>query len=80
MRVQREVFGRNFRVSLIVIVLVVTLFSVAIKGDEVAVAEGVELTVGERFEPLSPVGILLTSGGVVFVGWLRRRKMRESMD
>jgi len=47
------------------------------KGDEIAVIEPVELTEGETFAAPSPAEVLLVSGGVIFVGWLRRRKMGD---
>lgn len=68
-------FRKCFRTTLIVAVFILTLFSVAAKGDEIAVIEAVELTGGQAFQPPSPIGVLLISTGVVFVGWLRRRKM-----
>lgn len=82
MAVRWNVVGKNFRecfrITVIVIVSIVTLFSVAAKGNEIAVIEAVELielTVGETSATPSPVGVLLVSGAVILVGWLRRRKM-----
>lgn len=81
MAIRWNVVGRNFRkcfrVTAIVVVLIVTLFSVAAKGGEVALIEPVELTVSETFASPSPAGVLLVSGSVVLVGWLRRHKMGD---
>ncbi|MBW8035602.1 MAG: hypothetical protein FVQ79_08225 [Planctomycetes bacterium] len=81
MCIRWNVVGKNFRecfrITVIVIVSIVTLISVAAKGDEIAVIEPVELTEGETFASPSPAEVLLVSGGVVFVGWVRRRKMGD---
>jgi len=74
-----EKFRECFRVAIIVIVSIITLLSVAAKGDEIAVIEAVELPVGETFASPSPAEVLLVSGGVIFVGWLRRRKMGDQI-
>lgn len=68
-------FRKCFRTTLIVAVSILTLYSVAAKGDNIALVEAVELTGGQAFNPPSPMGVLMISTGIIIVGWLRRRKM-----